>query len=58
MAVTHHGGVLLFGGINYDNDNTPEDRILEFRNFEIGWTILENITLQKGRSEHIVFPIM
>ena len=47
-------GVLLFGGIN--SNGGYEDRILELRAGASSWNIL-NITLQYGRSSHIVIPL-
>ena len=46
-------GVLLFGG---DNTWTNTNTILELRAEANSWTIL-NITLQIGRSGHIVIPL-
>ena len=54
MAESPDGkGVLLFGGYN---DEFREDRILELRAGANSWNIL-NITLQKGRYDHVVIPL-
>ena len=47
-------GVLLFGGYFYENG--WEDRILELRAGANSWNILD-ITLETGRSSHIVIPL-
>ena len=47
-------GVLIFGGNSDENDY--EDRILELRAGANSWNIL-NITLQKGRYDHVVIPL-
>ena len=54
MAESPDGrGVLLLGG---DSKTSYEDRILELRAGANSWIIL-NITLQYGRSSHIVIPL-
>lgn len=56
MAESPDGkGVLLFGGLNYD-DETRGEKILELRSGASSWTILD-VTLQKRRDGHILIPI-
>ena len=55
MAESPDGrGVLLFGGDSTENGN--EKRILELRAGADSWKIL-NVSLQNGRSSHVVIPL-
>ena len=55
MAESPDGrGVLLFGG--WSTENRYEKRILELRAGDDSWNIL-NISLQNGRSSHVVIPL-
>ena len=57
MAESPDGrAVLLFGGYNGD-ENTFEDKILEFRAGAKSWNILD-VTLQVGRYQHLVIPLI
>ena len=53
MAESPDGkGVLLFGGLNYD-DETSGERILELRSGANSWTILD-VKLQERRKGHTI----
>ena len=55
MAESPDGrGVLLFGG--WSDENDYEKRILELRAGANSWNILD-ITLENGRSSHVVIPL-
>ena len=51
-------GVLLFGGAIPDEDEDARDTILELRAGANSWTAILNITLQNGRRDHIVIPLL
>ena len=48
------GGVILFGGYNYDK-RAQEDTLLELRFGADNWTILPQ-KLKQPRSDHVVIP--
>ena len=58
MAESPDGkGVLLFSGFSHsDENNYKENRILELRAGANSWNVLD-ITLENGRSSHIVIPL-
>ena len=55
MAESPDGrGVILFGG--WSDENYAEKRILELREGDNSWTILDK-TLENGRNGHVVIPL-
>ena len=57
MAESPDGrGVMLFGGINSENNYQYENRILELRAGADSWNIL-NVPLEMARAYHVVIPL-